>query len=197
MAQTPRLDQAQPAPGTAGAARPGAVRIVGMTARRVWIGLGANLGDPAANVLAAARRLAALPGVGAVRLSPLYDTAPWGVTDQPWFVNAAAELETDLGPEPLLDALLATEAAMGRVRRERWGPRVIDLDYLLDEAGPVATERLVVPHPGLEDRASVLAPLADLRPDLVLPSGRPIAERLAELLPDQPVRRRVDAPAEP
>lgn len=161
-----------------------------VTVRRVWIGLGANLGDPAANVLEAARRLAALVGVPALRLSPLYDTAPWGVTDQPWFVNAAAELGTDLGPEALLDELLAIEAAMGRVRRERWGPRVIDLDYLLDEAGAVATARLVVPHPGLEDRASVLAPLADLRPDLVLPSGRPIAARLADLLPDQPVRRR-------
>ena len=162
-----------------------------VSARRVWIGLGANLGDPAANVLEAARRLAALSGVLSLRLSPLYDTAPWGVTDQPWFVNAAAELETDLAPQALLGELLAIEAAMGRVRRERWGPRPIDLDYLLDEGGAVATARLVVPHPGLEDRASVLAPLADLRPDLVLPGGRPIAARLAELLPDQPVRRRV------
>jgi 2-amino-4-hydroxy-6-hydroxymethyldihydropteridine diphosphokinase len=172
--------------------------IGGVIARRVWVGLGANLGDPLANVLEAARRLAALPGVRALRLSPLYDTAPWGVADQPWFVNAAAELETDLGPGALLDALLATEAAMGRVRRARWGPRVIDLDYLLDEAGPVSTDRLVVPHPGLEDRASVLAPLADLRPDLVLPGGRPIAARLAELLSAQPIHRRAGAsPAAP
>jgi 2-amino-4-hydroxy-6-hydroxymethyldihydropteridine diphosphokinase len=113
--------------------------------RRVWVGLGANLGDPAANVLEAARRLGGLPGVRRLGLSPLYDTAPWGVTDQPWFVNAVAELETDLAPGALLRSLLDIERPMGRVRRERWGPRVIDLDYLLDEAGPVDAEGLRVP----------------------------------------------------
>ena len=156
--------------------------------RLAYVGLGANLGDPAANVRVAAARLAALPGISACRLSGLYETAPWGKTDQPWFVNAAAELTVDLPPDDLLTALQAIEADLGRVRHERWGPRTIDLDYLLDERHTSSTPRLMLPHPELENRAFVLAPLADLRPDLVLPSGRPVASRLAELLPSQPVR---------
>jgi 2-amino-4-hydroxy-6-hydroxymethyldihydropteridine diphosphokinase len=80
------------------------------------------------------------------------------------------------------------------VRRERWGPRTIDLDYLLDEAGAVDQADLTVPHSQAEQRAFVLAPLAELRPDLVLPSGRPIGERLAELLAEQPLRRLEPAP---
>jgi 2-amino-4-hydroxy-6-hydroxymethyldihydropteridine diphosphokinase len=154
--------------------------------RRVWIGLGGNLEEPAARLLVAAERLAAL---GSVRLSSLYETAPWGRTDQPWYVNAVAELTTALAPPALLAELQRIEAELGRVRKERWGPRTIDLDYLLDEAGPVDRPDLTVPHVELENRAFVLLPLAELRPDLVLPSGRPVVERLGELVPDQPLRR--------
>jgi 2-amino-4-hydroxy-6-hydroxymethyldihydropteridine diphosphokinase len=154
--------------------------------RRVWIGLGGNLDDPAARLLVAADRLAAL---GRVRLSSLYETAPWGRTDQPWYVNAVAELETGLAPPALLAELQRIEAELGRVRDERWGPRTIDLDYLLDEAGPVERAGLTVPHVEVENRAFVLAPLAELWPNLVLPSGRPVADRLRELLPEQPLRR--------
>jgi 2-amino-4-hydroxy-6-hydroxymethyldihydropteridine diphosphokinase len=157
-----------------------------MTTRRVWVGLGGNVDGPAARVLAAAGRLAAL---GQVRLSSLYETAPWGKTDQPWFVNAVAELETALAPPALLAELQRIEVELGRVRNERWGPRAIDLDYLLDEAGPVDRPELTVPHRQAENRAFVLAPLAELRPDLVLLSGRPIEDRLRELLPEQPLRR--------
>jgi 2-amino-4-hydroxy-6-hydroxymethyldihydropteridine diphosphokinase len=154
--------------------------------RRVWIGLGGNLDGPAERVLAAAGRLGAL---GRLRLSSLYETAPWGRADQPWFVNAVAELEIGLAPVALLAELQRIELELGRVRRERWGPRTIDLDYLLDAAGPVARPDLAVPHVELENRAFVLAPLAELQPDLRLPGGRPIAERLRELLPEQPLRR--------
>ncbi|HEY3108591.1 MAG TPA: 2-amino-4-hydroxy-6-hydroxymethyldihydropteridine diphosphokinase [Chloroflexota bacterium] len=154
--------------------------------RRVWIGLGGNLDGPAARVLAAADRLA---GLGPLRLSSLYETAPWGRADQPWFVNAVAELETALAPAALLAELQRIELELGRVRNERWGPRAIDLDYLLDEDGPVDQPALTVPHPRLENRAFALAPLADLRPELVLPSGRRLADRLRELLPEQPLRR--------
>jgi 2-amino-4-hydroxy-6-hydroxymethyldihydropteridine diphosphokinase len=83
---------------------------------------------------------------------------------------------------------------MGRVRHERWGPRTLDLDYLLDESGPTSTGELTVPHPDLENRAFVLAPLAELVPDLMLPSGRPVALRLAELLVEQPLRLLETAP---
>jgi 2-amino-4-hydroxy-6-hydroxymethyldihydropteridine diphosphokinase len=154
--------------------------------RRVWIGLGGNLDGPVARVLAAADRLA---GLGPLRLSSLYETAPWGRADQPWFVNAVAELETALAPAALLAELQRIELELGRVRNERWGPRAIDLDYLLDEDGPVDQPALTVPHPRLENRAFALAPLADLRPELVLPSGRRLADRLRELLPEQPLRR--------
>ena len=154
--------------------------------RRVWIGLGGNLDGPVARVLAAADRLA---GLGPLRLSSLYETAPWGRADQPWFVNAVAQLETALAPAALLAELQRIELELGRVRNERWGPRAIDLDYLLDEDGPVDQPALTVPHPQLENRAFALAPLAELRPELVLPSGRRLADRLRELLPEQPLRR--------
>ena len=157
--------------------------------RRVWIGLGANLGDPAANVLAAAHRLSAEPGTRAPRISDLYETAPWGRTDQPWFVNAVVELETTLAPDALLDRLLAIELELGRVRSDHWGPRTIDLDYLLDERATADGARLTLPHRELENRAFVLAPLAELRPGLLLPSGQTIEARLRDLSADQAVRR--------
>ena len=153
--------------------------------RLVWIGLGGNLGDPAGLIAVAAERLGAL---WPLRLSGLYESAPWGKADQPWFVNAVAELETGLAPPALLAELMRLEAELGRVRAERWGPRTIDLDYLLDEDGPVDRPDLTVPHRELENRAFALARLAELRPELVLPSGRRVADRLAELLPDQPLR---------
>jgi 2-amino-4-hydroxy-6-hydroxymethyldihydropteridine diphosphokinase len=103
-----------------------------VTGRLAYVGLGANLGDSRANVHAAAARVAGLPGVTACRLSSLYETAPWGKTDQPWFVNAVAELRVALAPGDLLETLLRIELDLGRVRQERWGPRTIDLDYLLD-----------------------------------------------------------------
>jgi 2-amino-4-hydroxy-6-hydroxymethyldihydropteridine diphosphokinase len=158
--------------------------------RRVWVGVGANLGDLAANVREAIERLAASPEFSSGRASSLYETAPWGKTDQPWFVNTVVELETEAAPDLVLDRLLAIEQAMGRQRRERWGPRVIDLDYLLDETETSAVPRLYLPHAEVENRAFVLVPLAELRPELVLPSGKNVRDRAAELAADQPLRRR-------
>jgi 2-amino-4-hydroxy-6-hydroxymethyldihydropteridine diphosphokinase len=157
--------------------------------RRVWVGVGGNIGDPAASVRAAIERLAAAPEFGSGRASGLYETAPWGKTDQPWFVNAVVELDTDAAPRVVLERLFAIEQEMGRVRRERWGPRVIDLDYLLDETETSAEPVLYLPHPEVENRAFVLVPLADLQPDLVLASGETVRERAAELAVEQPLRR--------
>lgn len=157
--------------------------------RRVWVGVGGNIGDPAASVREAIARLAAAPEFAGGRASPLYETAPWGKTDQPWFVNAVVELETEASPRLVLDRLFAIENEMGRVRRERWGPRVIDLDYLLDETESSAEPVLYLPHPEVENRAFVIVPLADLRPDLVLPSGDTVRERAAALAAEQPLRR--------
>lgn len=155
---------------------------------RAIVGLGANLGDRLATIRAAASALGASPGVGLVRASKLYATAPLG-PPQPDFLNAAVLVNTTLDPEALLDALLAVEASLGRVRHERWGPRTIDLDLLWMDEIRVETPRLVVPHPGLLERSFALGPLVDLLPEAAWAGtrltelGGPPAIFMAEWLP--------------
>jgi 2-amino-4-hydroxy-6-hydroxymethyldihydropteridine diphosphokinase len=155
------------------------------------IGLGANLGDAAAQVEAAIRELDRLPETKLMAVSGLYRTAPVGKTDQDWFVNAAAVVETGLGPRAMLEALLDVENRMGRVRVEKWGPRRIDLDLLFYGSATIREENLSVPHPYLHQRRFVLAPLAEIAPDWVHPelglTVREMSERLAD--PDQEVHR--------
>ena len=134
-----------------------------------YIALGANLGNPTAAVLAAFAALANLPESRVARCSSLYRTAPVGILSQPDFVNAVAVLETTLAPEALLDALLDIEARFGRVRRERNGPRTLDLDLLLYDDIELDLPRLTLPHPRLHLRAFVLLPLAEVAPDLAIP----------------------------
>jgi len=143
---------------------------------RAYVGVGANLGDREATIRAA---LAALPGVVAV--SELRETAPVGVVDQPPFLNGAAALETKLSPRELLDALLEVERRLGRERRERWGPRTIDLDLLLHGDDVVDEPGLTVPHPRLHERRFALEPLLDLDPDLVVPGRGRVIDLLARL----------------
>ena len=146
-----------------------------------YLGVGTNLGDRQANIRAALQKLADLPTIQLMRVSPLYETAPVGVTDQPDFLNLVVAAGTSLAPQALLDALLHIENQMGRVRTERWGPRVIDLDLLLYGDAQVALPGLTVPHPRLRERAFVVVPLAEVAPDLVLPrDGKRVAD-LAEL----------------
>jgi 2-amino-4-hydroxy-6-hydroxymethyldihydropteridine diphosphokinase len=129
---------------------------------RAWIGLGANLGDPQETLREAARRLSALGRVSAA--SSLYRTPPWGVADQPPFVNAAVTLETALDPDALLAGLKELESALGRVASVRWGPRAIDLD-ILDYAGVRRDgPTLTIPHARLFERAFALVPLAEIEP---------------------------------
>ncbi len=135
--------------------------------RRVGLGLGANLGDPAANL----RRAVALLGEAGLEIeamSSLYRTKPWGVTDQPDFVNACAIARAALEPLALLDLVQATERAMGRRPGLRWGPRPIDIDLLFIEHATWRDRRLTLPHEGLMQRAFVLLPLAEIAPDLVV-----------------------------
>jgi len=139
---------------------------------RAYVGVGANLGDREATIRAA---LAALPGV--VGVSRLRETDPVGVVDQPPFLNGAAALETDFSPRELLGALLAVERELGRERRERWGPRTIDLDLLLYGDETIDEPGLAVPHPRMHERRFVLEPLAELAPGLVV-SGRGTVESL-------------------
>jgi 2-amino-4-hydroxy-6-hydroxymethyldihydropteridine diphosphokinase len=143
-----------------------------------YIGLGANLGDREENLRAALERLAEL---GPLRVSSFRETDPVGVTDQPRFVNAVAELETGLGARDLLERLLEIERQLGRDRsgEERWGPRTIDLDLLLYGGDVIDEPGLSVPHPRLAERRFVLEPLHELNPGLVLPDGRAVGGLLA------------------
>lgn len=143
-----------------------------------YVALGSNLGDPRRQVLDAVDALARLPGTQRLRRSRLYLTPPWGMREQPPFVNAAVLLETSLEPHVLLDELLAIEQRAGRVRAERNGPRTLDLDLLHVDGVQLDDARLTLPHPRIAERAFVLLPLADLAPDLVLPGQGRVADLL-------------------
>lgn len=132
------------------------------------IALGSNMGEKAGNI---ARAITALTGRGDIRLlarSRDYRTAPWGKTDQDWFVNACISVATELTPHDLLERCQAVEQELGRVRAEKWGPRVIDVDILWWKGGAVDEPHLKLPHPHIADRAFVLVPLADIAPGLRL-----------------------------
>jgi len=146
---------------------------------RAFVGVGANLGDAAAQVRAAIGALAALPGTRLVAASSLYRTAPLGYADQPDFVNAAVLLETALAPRALLEALQAVEARSGRARSFKDAPRVLDLDLLLYGGELLQEPDLVVPHPRLHSRAFALAPVVEIDPDAVIPGRGPAKEWLA------------------
>jgi 2-amino-4-hydroxy-6-hydroxymethyldihydropteridine diphosphokinase len=138
-----------------------------------YIGLGSNQGDRKAFLERAIERLRPL------RVSRIVETDPWGRTDQPKYLNAVAEVSTALEPDALLDRLLAVERDLGRVRRERWGPRTIDLDLLLYEDREIRSEALAVPHPRLARRRFVLEGLAELCPDRAVPGlGKTVRELL-------------------
>jgi len=157
---------------------------------RAYIGIGSNVGDPVGTMTAAVRALGVLPGVRLVGVSRLYATMPVGVTEQPEFRNAVAALDVSRRSDPaegaraLLAALKRLERSLGRRRRERWGPRELDLDLLVFGRARLAVERLlegvsldpgkadtllVVPHRDAAERLFVLDPLADLAPGLVPP----------------------------
>jgi len=146
------------------------------------IGLGGNLGDVRSRLDAAIDALDAMLGIRVVARSRFYRTPPWGNVAQPDFINAAIAVETVLGAHGLLDTLLATERAFGRVRDgERWGPRTLDLDLLAYGDEVIDDERLAVPHPRIAERAFVLLPLADIAPDAVLPGQGRVTDLLARV----------------
>jgi 2-amino-4-hydroxy-6-hydroxymethyldihydropteridine diphosphokinase len=149
---------------------------------RAYVGLGANIGDPAAALDAALAALAAEPGIVLVAVSSVRETDPVGYEDQPRFLNAAAVLETELPPRALLDRLLAVERRLGRTRDgPRYGPRTIDLDLLLYGDETVDEPGLALPHPRLHERRFALEPLAELEPGLVVPGRGPVGALLAGL----------------
>ena len=142
-----------------------------------YLGLGTNLGDRRANLREALRLLANTPGLRLLRCSQVYETEPWGVTEQPRFLNCAAEIAAALEPEALLARCQAAEQEVGRQPGPRWGPRLIDVDILLYGAQVVELPHLEIPHPRLHLRAFALVPLAELVPEAVHPAlGRSIGE---------------------
>ena len=145
------------------------------------IALGSNLDEPRTQVERGIAALAELPRTRLLARSRLYRTPPWGVTDQPDFINAVAVLESALAARSLLDALIAIEADAGRVRGVRNGPRVLDLDLLTYGLGLVDEPGLVVPHPRLHERAFVLVPLAEVAPDLEIPGRGRVADLLGRV----------------
>jgi dihydropteroate synthase len=156
---------------------------------RFALALGGNVGDKARSLRRALRAIANEPGIELTAVSRLYRTAPWGKTDQDWFVNACALGRTTLAPEALLDRVKKLEVELGREPTERWGPRVIDIDLIAYDDVTLKTERLTLPHPELFNRAFVLVPLAEIASDLVIAGVRvgDAAARLgaeaAEILP--------------
>ncbi len=155
---------------------------------RAYLSLGSNQGDRAALLKDAVARLEAPGRVRVTKQSSLYETAPIGVTDQPWFLNLVVEVETDLDPQALLDLALAVERGLGRVRTQRWGPRTVDIDILLYDTVQMDTPTLAIPHPEMTRRRFVLEPLLEIAPDARLPGGRRVAEFLADVR-DQEVRK--------
>lgn len=156
--------------------------------KTVYIGLGSNLGDRAAQLDDALARMEA-QHIKILRASSRYETAPQDVTSQPWFLNMVVEAETRFFPRQLLNILLRIERDMGRVRRLAKGPRIIDLDLLLYGSAIVNAPELTVPHPSLPERRFVLEPLAELAPALRHPILRRTVRELLGGVSAQAVRR--------
>lgn len=131
-----------------------------------YLGLGANLGDRVNNIRAAIERIRNIDGVKLLRVSSFYETAAWGLTNQPDFINAAIKISADIEPLKLLDAIQQIEIELGRVRHEHWGARTIDIDILLIDELAINSPRLTIPHPYMYKRDFVLVPLSEILPTL-------------------------------
>lgn len=146
-----------------------------------FVGIGSNLGDREAHLARAIELLSAEDGIEVSAVSEIRETEPVGPVEQGSFLNGAVQVGTELAPRELLDRLLGIEQRMGRVRRERYGPRTIDLDLLLYGDEVVDEPGLIVPHPRLKERRFALEPLSDLDPSLTIPGAGPVSALLAEL----------------
>ena len=151
------------------------------------LAFGGNIGDPVAAFAAALKGLRDHADVGLGRLSSIYRTPPWGKIDQPEFLNMAVLIETSLAPQDLLAFCLDLERAGGRERRQRWGPRTLDIDILTYGDAVIDQARLQIPHPRISERAFVLTPLAEILPRRLI-GGRSVTELLAAAT-DETIRR--------
>ncbi|MEQ8245702.1 2-amino-4-hydroxy-6-hydroxymethyldihydropteridine diphosphokinase [Fulvivirga sp.] len=156
----------------------------------IYLLLGSNLGDRINNLQQAIKYIWSFSEI--VKISSVYETAPWGVTDQPSFYNQVVEIKTATDPKSLLNEILKIEALIGRVRKEKWGARIIDIDILYYGDMKLHQEDLVIPHPGIAERKFTLAPLVEIAPDFLHPvSGKSNKEMLA-LVDDQLSVKKLD-----
>jgi 2-amino-4-hydroxy-6-hydroxymethyldihydropteridine diphosphokinase len=162
-----------------------------------YLSLGANLGDRAATLAEAIRQLSLAEGCQVLAVSPVYESAPWGVTDQPPFLNLALALRTTLSHHDLLALCKSTEAALGRIAGPRWGPRAVDLDILLYADLTLEDPDLHLPHLHLTERQFVLVPLHDIASDLCLPDGRRVSDLANPSDPDLTLLGHLELPPSP
>ena len=153
---------------------------------KAFIGIGSNLGVPVENCEKAIRLLAATPKIEVVTQSCLYESEPVGKVDQNWFVNAVVAIRTSLTPESLLKTILTIEKDFGRERREKWGPRIIDLDLLMYEDLVSRSNHLTIPHPEMTKRRFVLLPLSEFAGEILHPLENKTILDLLEVLPQTP-----------
>ncbi len=158
---------------------------------KAFIGIGSNIGVPAENCEKAIRLLKATTEIDVVAQSCLYESEPVGKTDQSWFVNAVVAIRTSLTPEALLDAVLAIEKDLGRERREKWGPRIIDLDLLAYENYVTSSTDLKLPHPEMTKRRFVLLPLSEFAGEFLHPVENKTIHDLLQELPENPQVKKI------
>ncbi|RJS61037.1 2-amino-4-hydroxy-6-hydroxymethyldihydropteridine diphosphokinase [Bacillus sp. PK3_68] len=156
---------------------------------RAFLSLGTNIGDRLANLQMAIHLLHSQDVITIEKLSSIYETEPVGYTDQPAFLNMVIQISTSLSAEELLELCLSVEQKLGRVREFRWGPRIIDLDILLYNQDNIESEKLIVPHPRMHERAFVLVPLIEIDPTICFPgSDRPLEKVLSSMQEREGVR---------
>lgn len=165
--------------------------------KTAYIGIGSNLGDPLQNCREAVDRMGRIPDCRILKCSQWYRTEPIGVEGQGWYVNGVASVSTGgLSAREMMGSLLAIEADMGRVRKERWEPRIIDLDILLFGDEIIQEPDLTIPHPLMHGRRFVMAPMAGLAPELMHPSlGKSMTALLKEIPPGEQMIRPIEAEA--
>jgi 2-amino-4-hydroxy-6-hydroxymethyldihydropteridine diphosphokinase len=161
--------------------------------KNAYIGIGSNMGDPPNNCLEAIKKIGELAGCEIVSLSSLFLTEPVGVSDQEWYVNGVVSIKTGMSACELLNELLRIETEMGRVRVAKWGPRLIDLDLLLYGQDVIDDATIIVPHPLMHMRKFIMAPIAEIAPELMHPViGKTMLELFRELSEDDQVVKRLD-----